>query len=816
MGKKVLIVGGVAGGASTAARLRRLDESAEIIMFERDEHISFANCGLPYYLGGVIKERNSLFVGSPQKMKNEFNIDVRIFSEVTQVDPASKTITVKSRDRGVYQESYDCLVLSPGAKPLRPPIPGLDHPKILTLRNVADTDALKKSLDQSETRRVVVIGGGFIGVEMAENLRHKGLAVTLVEAVEHILAPFDPDMAVFLEKEMEDHGVRLILGDGVKAFHELENHALRVELASGLEVETDLVVLAIGVAPDTAFLKDSGLELGPRGHLVVNKHLQTSDPSVYAVGDAVEISDFILGHKTAIPLAGPANLQGRIAADNLAGLETTYQGAIGSSIIKIFALTAAATGHNERSLKRLGHTNYKVAYAHPADHATYYPGATNLALKLIYDQDGRILGAQGLGHQGVDKRIDVLATAIKLGGRVSDLVDLELCYAPPYSSAKDPVNVVAYVAENTLANIFTPITYQEFQALDRSNLTLLDVRFEPEYNLGHLPGAINIPLEQIRERFSELDREKTIVIYCKIGRRSYMAARILSHHGFKTLSIHGGYATIGLQNFKPTLGEPAASPEPAPAAVGDDSSHPFDHHLEATGLSCPGPLLKVKEKMDELLPGQVLKITASDQGFYTDVAAWCTATKNELLHREKGATITAFVKKTTPAQALATPAAIPSSENKTMVLFSNDLDKVLASLIIANGALAMHRKVTVFFTFWGLSVLRKPSPPSLPKTMMEKMFGWMLPRGTARLPLSKMNMLGLGSAMMRGLMKSHQVPTVEELLASLIEGGAELVACQMSMDIMGFKREELIDNITVGGVGHYLGRTGQANMNLFI
>ena len=552
MGNKVLIVGGVAGGASTAARLRRLDENAEIIMFERGEHISFANCGLPYYLGGVIPERNSLFLQTPAKMKAEFNIEVRNFSEVTAVDPARRTVTVSSRARGLYEESYDQLVLAPGARPLKPPIPGIDRENILTLRNVADTDAIRARLDQPGVRRAAVIGGGFIGVEMAENLRHRGLEVTLIEAVPHVLAPFDADMAVLLEREMENQGVSLILGDGVKAFHEGQGPArgLEVELASGRRVSADMVILAIGVTPDVSFLTDSGLTLGPKGHIVVDDHLRTSDPNIYAVGDAVEIVDFVSGQKTAVPLAGPANLQGRIAADNLAGRDVIYRGAVGASVIKVFGLTAAAVGNNERALKRQGRT-YKVAYAHPPAHASYYPGAKPIAIKLIFEESGRVLGAQAIGEEGVDKRIDVLATVIKLKGTVADLVELELSYAPPYSSAKDPVNMVGYVAENILTDSFEPITYEEFANLDRAAHTILDVRFEEEYRQGHLEGAISIPLEQIRERLNELDKGRTVAVYCKIGRRSYMASRILQHHGFKVLSLVGGYTTASAQNYQP-------------------------------------------------------------------------------------------------------------------------------------------------------------------------------------------------------------------------------------------------------------------------
>lgn len=822
MSKKILVVGGVAGGASTAARLRRLDESAEIIIFERDGHISFANCGLPYYLGGVIKERDNLFVQTPERMLAEFRIEVRIFNEVDSIDPAGKSVNVKSRERGVYQESYDYLVLAPGARPVRPPIPGIEHKNILSLRNVADTDAIKERLDQPKTRRAVVIGGGFVGVEMAENLRHKGLAVSLVEAQAHILAPFDDDMVPLLEREMEEKGVRLVLGDGVKAFLSREDGAVDVELGSGRVIPADLVLLAIGVSPDTAFLKDSGLTLGPRGHIVVDERMRTSDSSIYAVGDAVEIVDFVNGQKTAIPLAGPANRQGRIAADNIAGMDSRYRGAIGSSILKVFNLSAAATGGNERLLARLGKP-YSVVYAHPQSHASYYPGASMLSLKLLFDDDGLILGAQGIGYEGVDKCIDIIAAVIKLKGKISDLTDLELCYAPPFSSAKAPVNILAYVAENKQNKLLKPITYNDYLKLDPQTIQIVDVRSAMEFELGHLEGAINIPLGELRQRLAELDREKRIVAYCKIGLRSYVASRMLMQNGYDACSIGGGMTSIEVARFKPSDKEPAQDMPPQqgsssfePGQSGNDGK--TEAYLDARGIACPGPLMKVKAKMDTMAPGERLTVIASDPGFYTDVDAWCTSTSNKLLHREKDKFVTAVIQKTEGKTTLpdnATPVG-SLAEHKTIVLFSNDMDKVLASLIIANGALAMNKKVTMFFTFWGLSVLRKPGKNVATKSVLEKMFGFMLPDRVSKLALSKMHMFGLGSGLMRKAMRDKGVPSVQELLENLQQGGANLVACQMSMDILGFRREELIDNISIGGVGYYLGESDKANMSLFI
>ncbi len=537
--KKIVIVGGVAGGASAAARLRRLDEKAEIVLLERDEHISFANCGLPYYIGETILSRNKLLVQTPAAMRTRFAIDVRVYSEVTAVHPDKKTITVNSKDRGQYEESYDYLILSPGAKPIRPTIPGINSSRILTLRNIPDTDRIKALVDQDATRRAVVIGGGFIGIEMAENLKDRGLEVSLVEAAPHILAPFDSDMSVLVERELKENGIELFLSDGVASFQE-QPDTIAVTLQSGKILATDIVILAIGVAPDTAFLAGSGITLGRRGHIIVNDQMKTSQDDIYAVGDAVEVVDFISGQPTVIPLAGPANKQGRIAADNIAGISSRFQGSQGTSILKVFSLTAASTGNNERTLKQLG-INYKVAIVHPNSHATYYPGSLPLTIKLLFDDSGRILGAQSIGIEGVDKRIDVIATVIRLKGTVSDLTELELAYAPPYSSAKDPVNMVGFVAENILSGLCDVFTYEQLAALSTEETILLDVRTETEFANGSLPGALNIPVDELRQRMSELDKDKLILVYCQVGLRGYIATRILSQNGFSAKNMTGGY-----------------------------------------------------------------------------------------------------------------------------------------------------------------------------------------------------------------------------------------------------------------------------------
>ncbi|MBP1743731.1 MAG: NAD(FAD)-dependent dehydrogenase [Firmicutes bacterium] len=822
MNKKVLIVGGVAGGASAAARLRRLDESAEIIMFERDEYISFANCGLPYYIGETIKERDKLLVQTPEAMKARFNIDVRTFSEVTGIDTKNKKVTVSSKAKGVYDESYDYLILSPGGKALRPNIPGINSDKIFTLRNIPDTDAVKAYVDREGTKSAVVIGGGFIGVEMAENLRDRGLDVTLVEAAPHILAPFDSDMVVIAEKEMADNGVSLILGDGVKTFEDTDSQ-VQVTLSSDRKVTADLVILAIGVAPDTAFLRESGIELGPRGHIVVNEKMETNAGGVYAVGDAVEIVDFITKKKSAVPLAGPANKQGRIAADNIAGLDSVYKGTQGTSILKVFGLTAASTGANERTLQR-ENIPYRVIYTHPVAHASYYPDAFPMDLKLIFNDEGRILGAQGMGLDGVDKRIDVIATAIRLNGTVEDLAELELAYAPPFSSAKDPVNMLGFTAQNILAGRTNVVAWKDIEKMGSEDYVLLDVRSDLEFENGYLEGAVNIPVDDLRSRMGELDKNKTIVVYCQVGIRGYIAARILIQNGFKVLNVTGGYKTSSVLKFDPSKKEAEKKEfeidaDTQTVKVHEAAKDTIDVTLDACGLSCPGPLMKVKSSIDTMSAGQTLKVTASDPGFYEDIKSWCSRTGCNLLDvSKKGGTITALIRKGSACEVSSNVerAMQPVKDNKTIIVFSGDLDKALASFIIANGAASMGKKVTMFFTFWGLNILRKHEPVNVKKGPIDAMFGFMMPRGPEKLKISQMNMMGMGTAMMRKVMKDKNVSSLDELVKAAVDSGIELVACQMSMDVMGIKLEELIDGVKVGGVGYMLGEAEDSNMSLFI
>ncbi len=550
--KKILIIGGVATGASTAARLRRLDENAEIIMFEKGEYISFANCGLPYYIGDVIKDRNKLLVTTSKLMKDRFKIDVRVKSEVTGLDPIAKKVIVQSAEQGTYEETYDFLVLAPGAKPLIPNIPGVASEKIYTLRNVRDTDQVKEAAENAKS--ALIIGGGYIGVEMAENLILKGLKVTLVETSSHILMPFDDDIVPAAEKELADHGVRLILGDGVEAFEDTGS-SIKAELQSGKCIEADMAVLAAGVTADTMFLSHTGVTLGSRGHILVNEKMETSIEGIYAGGDAVEVVDFLNGMPRAIPLAGPANKHGRIIADNICGIHSTYKKTQGTTVIKVFDLTLAATGNNESLLQR-NNSDYKAIIIHPNSHAGYYPGANPITLKLIFDKMGHILGAQAVGYNGVEKRIDVLAAVMRLRGTVYDLSEMELSYAPPFGSAKDPINFVGYVAENVLtgkSDVVHPRAIQHLTSED--NVVVLDVRTASEREQGKVPGSIHIDVNELRSHLSSLDKNNEYWIHCAVGVRAYIAERILKQAGFKCKNITGGYKTIQLMAFKPHINE---------------------------------------------------------------------------------------------------------------------------------------------------------------------------------------------------------------------------------------------------------------------
>lgn len=823
MSKKVIIVGGVAGGASTAARLRRIDEQAEIIMFEKGEYISFANCGLPYYIGEVITDRSKLLVQTVEGMSARFNIDIRNLSEVTKIDKEAKTVMVYKHNTGeTYEESYDVLVLSPGASPIVPNIEGINEAEALfTLRNIPDTDRIKAYVDEQKPQHATVIGGGFIGLEMAENLKERGIEVTLIEASNQVMAPLDYEMASIVHSHLMDQGVELILEDGVKAFAQ---KGKVVTLASSRQITTDMIILAIGVKPETAIAKEAGLNVNARGGIIVDGFMQTSDESIYALGDAVEIQDFVTKQEVMIPLAWPANRQGRIVADNISGKRKQYKGTLGSAVAKVFDYTVATTGNNEKNLKRLG-LEYQAIHIHPSSHAGYYPGSAPIAYKLLFNPiNGQIYGAQGVGIDGVEKRIDMIATAIKASLTVEELQDVEPCYAPPYNSAKDPVNMLGYIASNIMEGLVSTIQWSEVEALNE-DAYILDVRDSFEIVSGQIEGSVNIPLGELRNRIDELPKDKEIFVTCQVGLRGYIACRMLQQHGLSCRNVDGGVKTyLAVKRAKGELLQNKMNQEQEVINGGDMKvmkAIQEDVLLDARGLQCPGPIRRVFENMGEMQDGQVLKIQASDPGFAKDIKVWCEKMDHTLLQSEfnkEQKSVVAYIQKGNeqPQAQDEAKAQTQSKEGTTLVVFSGDFDKALASFIIATGAASMGKEVTMFFTFWGLNILKRKEKTKVSKDLMEKMFDVMLPSHTGKLPLSQMNMAGMGPKMIKQIMKKHNVDDLDTLINNALAMGVKLVACTMSMELMGIKEEEFIDGVEFGGVASYLGAAEDSGVNLFV
>lgn len=811
-----LIIGGVAGGATVAARLRRMDEKANIILFERGKYVSYANCGLPYYIGDTINNREKLFVQTAKGFTDRFRIDIRTEQEVTAIRPDKKEVEIKNLSTGeTYTETYDKLVLSPGAEPLRPGIEGIGSKKIFTLRNVPDTDTIKNYVNTENPKRAIVVGGGFIGLEMAENLHDLGIQVDVVEMANQVMAPLDFSMAAIVHRQLTDKGVGLHLEDGVSRFEEKDG-GVTVHLRSGKQIATDMVLLSIGVRPETKLAKDAGLAIGERGGIAVNDYMQTSDADIYALGDAVEVRHLVTGQPALIPLAGPANKQGRIVADNIVfGNKKKYPGSIGTSIAKVFDLTVAAAGANAKLLQQ-NNIPYISSYTHGASHAGYYPGAVPLSIKILFaPENGKLLGAQIVGFNGVDKRIEMLAQVIQRGGTVHDLAELEHAYAPPYSSAKDPVNMAGFVAENILNKKSRIIQWRELAELPADTIRI-DVRTHDEYKLGTIPRFINIPVDELREHLDELPKEKPIVVTCAVGLRGYLAYRILVQNGFKHVrNLSGGYKTwsVATAPIKEIVSHKPEIPEST--SYGNSDSQINLLKVDACGLMCPGPVMQLKKNYEALKIGEQLQITATDQAFGKDVTSWCKMTGAELVALEnKNGVVAATIRK--QEKTASCEISRNNADNKTLIVFSDDLDKALASFVIANGAASTGKKVTMFFTFWGLNVIKKQHKPTVTKDIFGKMFGWMLPTHSGKLKLSKMNMGGAGSWMMRLIMKRKRIDSLESLIQQAIDNGVEMIACTMSMDVMGVQKEELMDNVTLGGVASYLERAEEANVNLFI
>ena len=835
---KVLIVGGVAGGAGAATRMRRLSEDVEIILFEKGQYISYANCGLPYYLGGTITDRERLIVTKEALLRDRFHVDVRTMQEVIAIDSQGKKVTVKDHSSGnVYDETYDKLLLSPGARPKVFDIPGVNTSGIFTLRSLEDTFSIDDYIRAHTPKRAVIVGGGFIGVEMAENLAKRGMEVVLVEFSDQVLAFLDKEIVYPIHKHLRENGIKLALNTAVKSFtrDSQEADTISVTLSNQIVIDAGLVLMCTGVVPESDLASKAGLALGIGGSIHIDNTYRTSDPNIFAVGDAVSVTSIVSGKQVLIPLAGPANKQGREVAEYMLFPKTQPASALlvqGSSVVKVFDQIAAATGLSEKQLIS-NDIPYRKTLIHPASHATYYPGAMPLSMKMLFSPEGNILGAQAVGYEGVEKRMDVIATVLRLGGTVYDLEKLELCYAPPVSSAKDPVNMLGFTAANLLKGDVVFFYPQDVDELCRQHAYILDVSTPDERDLGTIAESVHIPLDELRGRLSEIPKDQKVYVFCRVGLRGYIAARILMQNGFDACNLAGGYSTYSSMNKEVqalirdeekllTL----ATSEKAITSIGDIGSQTISDssaktiEINACGMACPGPIMQVAAGMRAMSAGERLSVSATDPAFASDIEVWCERTGNTLLsiQRDKG-TFHVILQKgvvSETANKQDNPDLHNAGNDKTMVVFSGDLDKAIASFIIANGAAAMGRKVTMFFTFWGLNILRRSNYVPVKKSLIEKMFGFMMPRGSKKLGLSRMNMGGLGGLMIRNIMKKKNVQSLEELMKAAIESGVRVLACQMSMDVMGIKEEELIEGVELAGVATFLGAAEKSDTNLFI
>lgn len=790
---RIVIVGGGAAGASCASRLRRLNEDAEIVIIEKTNEVSIANCGLPYYISGVINEREKILISTPEKFKSWFNIEVLLNTEAVKINRDNKTVILNT-GKEIY---YDKLVLAQGASPIVPPFEGMIQDKTFVVRNLNDADKIKNYIQQHNSKKIVVVGGGFIGLEMAENLVEMGMETTLVELGQQILAPVDQEIAAVAQNEMRDNGVNLILSDGVKSFKDN-----KIILNSDNEIEYDLVIMAIGVKPETTLAKESGLQVN-KG-ILVNEYMQTNDSDIYAAGDSVEIKDFVTGDNTLIPLAGPANRQGRIIADNICGFKSIYKNSQGASVLKVFNLTTASVGNNEKQLKQKNISYWKT-FVYGKSHAGYYPDSTQTLYKLLFSNEGKIFGAQAIGQEDVEKRIDVISSVMRNGGTVQELIDSELCYAPPFNSAKDGgVNIIGMSADNILKGFVKPAFFE-----DLKDSYLIDVRADIAYKTKTIDKAVNIPIYELRSRIDEIPTDKKVILFCNTGYTSYCASRILIQKGFNNIYSLMGGITLYNEIVKNNEGK---IQKKVPVLVGSLVPNSQVIKIDACGLQCPGPIMKVANALEQAKHGEIFEVTSTDRGFRADIGAWCESTGNTLVNLTQDKTkIIATISKGKNIE----NKVINSNNGQTIVVFSNDLDKALASFIIANGAKASGKNVTMFFTFWGLNILRK-SNVSVKKGIIDKIFGIMMPKGAEKLTLSKMNMGGIGSVMMKWVMRNKNVSTLTELIKQAQDSGVKFIACNMSMDVMGIKKEELIDGVEIGGVAKYISESSKANSNLFI
>ncbi|MFW5995873.1 MAG: FAD-dependent oxidoreductase [Halanaerobiaceae bacterium] len=852
MPKKVVIVGGVAGGAAVAARLRRLDEEAEILILEKGEHVSYATCGLPYHIGGVIEDKERLFIHTPRQLEKRFNIDVRTRCEVVGIDRKNKEVKINNLDYDQStRESYDYLLLSPGSSPVTPPIKGTGKKNVFTLNEISDAEKIMSYLRSHKPHRAVVIGAGFIGLEMVENLVEQGIRVSLIEKKEHVLPALDYEMAAALHNHLRRQKVELFLDTGVRAIVNTEE-GIQISLSNGSDVPADFVIMAAGVSPNTELAEQAGLDTGKTGGILVDEYLRTSDENIYAVGDAVEVKNFVSGKPDFVPLAGYASKQGRVVANNIAGRKEKFNGVQRTTAIKMFDMIAASTGLTEEELEDIG-IDYRVSYTISYHHAGYYPGATPLTIKVIFrSADGRLLGAQITGFKGVDKRIDVLSTALRYDKTVFDLQELELACAPPFGAAKDPVNIAGFAAGNILNGDVDPVQPLEFVEMEQEELQLLDVRNEIEKRIGEIEDSITIPLSELRENLDRLDRERPVLVYCANGMRSYIACRILSQNGFNEVkNLQGGYrlySTImagredivtdapegkirdGEIGKKGTEGEETVpvedsgldNKETADGIAGEEGdTEASDKHageedikrVDVSGLTYPHPLLTVKNSLEGMGEGEELLIETSSPAQTRDILSLCRSINLAHVKSFSAQDYSVIVEKSSP------PEETEPKRGISMVVFSGEFDRVAAALLMATTAAAAGRNVHLFFTFWAVNILRKDREKNIDEEFMKNIFSRINSgedsENSDDLSLSRIGLLGKDPEIFRRIIENRDIESLTDLIALALENGVSLSACYMSMQLMGLKRNQLIEKIDVKGYASYF-ESSAGEINMFV
>ena len=840
MKEKVIIIGGSTAGISAAVRLRRLNENIDILVFEKSKYISFPNCALPYYIDKTINNKEDLELQSISEISQKFNIDIRNLSEVIEINKDEKNILIKDlKTKEVYKENYNSLILSTGTIPFIPNIIGINECcNVFTLKNLNDAEKIKSFIDDNNPKNAIIIGAGFTSLEMAESLNNLKISVTIVESKNQVLpSSIDYEMAAIIHKHLIEKNINLIFNNRVV---EIKDNGKTITLSSGKTISSDLIILSAGITPNSDFAKESGIKVNDNKTIMVDKELKTSIDDIYAIGDVIESTNFISKEKKYIPSAWSASCEGRLVADVIMKNQNKSLESLGSSIIKVFDLTVAFTGNSETYLKSLN-VPYESVHIYPNSHASYYPKSSPISFKLIFNiETGTILGAQAIGSENVDKYIDIIGTAIIGNLTVHDLANLEICYSPPYSSVKDPINIAGNVASNILDGYVSIYKYDEIDKLIEKEAFILDVREEFEFEVDHIEKAVNIPLYTLRDNLYRLPINDTIYVYCEAGVRGYIASRILKENNFKVKNLDGGFKTY--KTIKESLNPPKSEIKSTKnntnnknlaennSNKNDNSNKSPNATLDASGLQCPGPIKKVYSEMQKLSDGDILKVLATDPGFPGDIDNWCKKTGNTLLSKnsEKNTYEVEIMKGSNNSSNITNEKddniskddsknlSTETGNGATLIVFSGELDKAIASFIIATGAASIGKNVTMFFTFWGLNILKKKNKPTINKDKIEKMFDFMLPSHAGKLPLSNMNMAGIGPKMINHIMEKNNVDSLEELISNALEMGVKLVACSMSMDLMGIKKEELIDKVEIAGVASYLGAADDSRLNLFI